>query len=131
MTSGYCVPDNLLVEGLLAAPISRVPPGARNSVIDDLLFVLGAESVPRHLPGLVEGAARASRLRIVPTLNKYVGDMSDHHAFRLASQAWATTVLVLKREQLVRNFHHFSLTAWALWMISLVTGFALALPSMI
>lgn len=44
--------------------------------------------------------------------------------------AWASTVLVLKREQLMKNFHHFSLTVWTLWMISLVTGFVLAIPSM-
>ena len=48
----------------------------------------------------------------------------------LVHAAWATTVLVLKREKLMRNFHHFSLTAWTLWMISLVTGFAIAIPSM-
>lgn len=44
--------------------------------------------------------------------------------------AWATTVLVLGRERLRRNFHHFSLTAWTLWMVSLATGFAIAIPSM-
>jgi uncharacterized repeat protein (TIGR03987 family) len=48
----------------------------------------------------------------------------------LVHAAWATTVLLLKRAQLMRNFHHFSLTAWALWMVSLVTGFAIAIPSM-
>lgn len=44
---------------------------------------------------------------------------------------WATIVLFIGRERFMRNFHHFSLTAWALWMLSLVTGFAIALPSMI
>ena len=48
----------------------------------------------------------------------------------LVHAGWATTVLLLKRAQLMRNFHHFSLTAWTLWMISLVTGFAIAIPSM-
>jgi len=48
----------------------------------------------------------------------------------LVHAAWATTVLLLKRAQLMRNFHHFSLTAWTLWMISLATGFAIAIPSM-
>ena len=47
----------------------------------------------------------------------------------LVHAAWATTVVVLKREGLVRNFHHFSLTVWTLWMVSLVTGFVLAIPS--
>lgn len=48
----------------------------------------------------------------------------------LVHATWATVVLVLKREGLVRNFHHFSLTVWALWMVSLVTGFVLAIPAM-
>jgi uncharacterized repeat protein (TIGR03987 family) len=51
-------------------------------------------------------------------------------AIMLVHAAWATIVLLLKREQLLRNFHHFSLTAWTLWMISLVTGFAIAIPAM-
>ena len=51
-------------------------------------------------------------------------------AIMLVHAAWATTVLLLKREQLLRNFHHFSLTAWTLWMVSLVTGFAIAIPAM-
>ena len=48
----------------------------------------------------------------------------------LVHAAWATTVLLLKRAQLMRNFHHFSLTAWTLWMISLVTGLAIAIPAL-
>lgn len=47
----------------------------------------------------------------------------------LVHATWATVVLLLKRDTLVRNFHHFSLTVWALWMVSLVTGFVLAIPS--
>lgn len=48
----------------------------------------------------------------------------------LVHATWATTVRVLKRERFLRNFHHFSLSVWTLWMISLVTGFALAIPAM-
>ena len=48
----------------------------------------------------------------------------------LVHATWATTVLLIKKDDLVRNFHHFSLTVWALWMVSLVTGFALAIPAM-
>jgi uncharacterized repeat protein (TIGR03987 family) len=51
-------------------------------------------------------------------------------ALMLIHATWATTVLLLKREAFMRNFHHFSLTVWALWMVSLVTGFALAIPAM-
>ncbi|MHC4305944.1 MAG: M28 family metallopeptidase [Planctomycetota bacterium] len=52
----------------------------------ELLFVLGAES---HfgLRSVVERAASAVEgLRVFPTLNSYIGDMSDHHAFRLGGQ---------------------------------------------
>lgn len=48
----------------------------------------------------------------------------------LVHAGWGTTVLLLNRERFLRNFHHFSLTVWALWMISLVTGFVPGIPSM-
>ncbi len=52
----------------------------------DLIFVMGSES-DRSLPSVVEqAAARVTGLRVFPTLNEYVGDMSDHHAFRLGGQ---------------------------------------------
>ena len=50
-------------------------------------------------------------------------------ALMLIHATWATVVLVVQRDTLVRNFHHFSLTVWTLWMVSLVTGFVLAIPS--
>ena len=54
--------------------------------IKELLFVLGAES-HEALPNVVETAAsKAKKLRLFPTLNDYVGDMSDHHAFRLGGE---------------------------------------------
>ncbi len=50
--------------------------------IHELLFVLGSES-HTQLPVIVEQAASAAeQLRILPTLNRYIGDMSDHLAFR-------------------------------------------------
>jgi len=50
----------------------------------EFLFVTGAES-SRELPAALETAAGCVRgLRIVPTLNRYVGDTSDHKAFRSA-----------------------------------------------
>jgi uncharacterized repeat protein (TIGR03987 family) len=49
----------------------------------------------------------------------------------LVHAGWASIVPLLRRERLMRNFHHFSLTAWSLWMISLVTGFIIAIPSMV
>ena len=51
-----------------------------------LVFVLGAES-DAALPGVVEWAAgEAKGLKVFPSLNRYIGDMSDHHAFRLGGQ---------------------------------------------
>lgn len=49
----------------------------------------------------------------------------------LAHSSWATVVLVRKQANLMRQFHTFSLAVWALWMVTLVTGFALALPRVI
>ena len=54
--------------------------------IRQFLFVLGAESHSR-LPGIVEEAASsAENLRVIPTLNRYIGDSSDYMAFRKAGQ---------------------------------------------
>ncbi|MEY4565398.1 MAG: hypothetical protein RLY14_368 [Planctomycetota bacterium] len=49
----------------------------------NLLAVMGCESQP-ILPGIVEAAAATtSDLSVIATLNETIGDMSDHHAFRL------------------------------------------------
>jgi len=62
--------------------------GSEFSHLKDLLFVLGSES-HSALPGVVELASeQASELRVFPTLNAYVGDMSDHHAFRLGGEPY-------------------------------------------
>lgn len=47
----------------------------------DLVFVTGTES-HSELSGVFENAPRPEPLKVVPTLNSYVGDMSDHGAFR-------------------------------------------------
>ena len=49
---------------------------------EHLLAVLGVES-DAMLAGVISTAA-TTPLQIVPTLNRYVGDMSDHAAFRRA-----------------------------------------------
>jgi len=50
----------------------------------EFLFVTGAESSVA-LPAALEAAAlRTPGLRVVPTLNRYVGDTSDHGPFRRA-----------------------------------------------
>ena len=47
----------------------------------DLLFVMGAESHP-VLPTIIASTPDAEGIRVLPTLNEYVGDMSDHGIFR-------------------------------------------------
>jgi len=50
------------------------------------LFILGSES-HSLLPAIVEQASASIRgVRIVPTLNRYIGDSSDYLAFRKAGQ---------------------------------------------
>ncbi len=50
------------------------------------LFVLGAESDP-VLPAIVEAAAAESRgLRVLPTLSRYIGGVSDHDTFERQGQ---------------------------------------------
>jgi Peptidase family M28 len=53
-----------------------VVPGIR-----DLFFMSGAESHP-DLANAVDSVRVSRRLRLIATLNKYVGDVSDHHVFR-------------------------------------------------
>jgi uncharacterized repeat protein (TIGR03987 family) len=44
----------------------------------------------------------------------------------LFHSTWATVALRLKQERVLRNFHRFSVVVWALWMVALVTGFAIS-----
>lgn len=52
------------------------------SGLEDILFVTGMES-HRALEAAINSTTIPAELRIVPTLNSYVGDMSDHHIFRV------------------------------------------------
>ena len=56
--------------------------------IRKLLFVTGAESGPHLSPAVETAAARVGELNVVPTLNSYVGDMSDQRAFRLGGEPY-------------------------------------------
>ena len=47
--------------------------------LEDLVFITGMESDP----GLVYADLSPDRLRVQPVLNRYVGDLSDHHIFRV------------------------------------------------
>ncbi|MHC5026058.1 MAG: M28 family metallopeptidase [Planctomycetota bacterium] len=59
---------------------SRFPP------LRDLLFVLGAESHVAYPAVIERAAAGLERLPVMASLNEYIGDLSDHHAFRIAGQ---------------------------------------------
>ncbi len=48
--------------------------------LEDLMFITGMESDP-GLERVVTGLEQMGDLKIVTTLNEYVGDMSDHHIF--------------------------------------------------
>ena len=52
-------------------------------MVKNFVFMMGAES-HGDLPGLVSYTAIPEELRLVATLNDYVGDMSDHGVFRRA-----------------------------------------------
>ena len=49
--------------------------------LEDLLFVVGLES-NEGLGEVIQSCPVDPGIRIVPTLNRYVGDLSDHHVFR-------------------------------------------------
>ena len=49
--------------------------------LKDLLFMTGAES-HEGLCGIVDQTGLPRGLRLIPTLNRYIGDMSDHAVFR-------------------------------------------------
>lgn len=61
---------------------------AGEEVVDvaDWLFVIGAESHASLPDALQRASARTPGLTVLPTLHRYVGDMSDHHAFRVGGQ---------------------------------------------
>lgn len=50
-------------------------------VLRDMLFITGAESHP-NLQDILQDTTVPMRLRILPTLNRYIDDMSDHGVFR-------------------------------------------------
>jgi len=50
--------------------------------LQDLLFLTGMESDP-GIDSIVKDNCKMDGIRVVPTLNSYIGDLSDHHAFRL------------------------------------------------
>ena len=56
-------------------------------------------------------------------LHAYVGLTAV--ALMLVHSVWATIALGLKKEKVLRGFHRFSIHVWALWMVALISGFAM------
>ena len=55
---------------------------------EDLMFVTGMESDPALQPIVRSEGEKARGIRTLPTLTRYVGDMSDYSAFRLDSRPY-------------------------------------------
>ena len=49
----------------------------------------------------------------------------------LVHAGWATIAITFKQESVLKNFHTFSTHVWGLWMVSLVSGFVLAIPGIL
>ncbi len=67
-----------------ASGLPSQPPGSPGGGALDLkglLAITGSESHP-EMAGILEGCAHPPDLKILPLLNHYVGDMSDHEVFR-------------------------------------------------
>ena len=41
----------------------------------------------------------------------------------LINAVWSTTVLALKDEKAIANFHKFSIVVWTIWLFPYFTGF--------
>ncbi len=75
----------VIIMDLIGHDVEMPMPGTG---LEDLLVILGAES-HGALPEIVErSAAEVPQLRVLASLNDYVGDLSDHHAFRLGGQPY-------------------------------------------
>lgn len=82
--------------GVAVPMIDRLVPQAK-----EIVFVLGAESDPGFPAIVEEAAAEMKGLRIFPTLNRYIGNLSDHHSFEKQGQPF----LFLSCAQ-GRYYHH-------------------------
>lgn len=80
------VPGHLLSHLPLVGKAAALIPGLANTdisipMLSQLLFVTGSES-HEEMAVALESIGQPSGLKIVPTLNRYIGDMSDHGVFR-------------------------------------------------
>ncbi len=58
---------------------------------------------------------------ITPSIHSFTGLAAIILMFVHA--IWATTVLILKNEKAIRNFHHFSVFVWIIWLVPYLNGF--------
>lgn len=78
-----------LVMDLIGHDVELGIPGLEEtSEFADLLCVLGSESHETLPPAVETAAASVPNLSVLPTLNSYIGDMSDHGAFRRDGQPY-------------------------------------------
>lgn len=52
-------------------------------------------------------------------------------ALMLFHALWASIAIWQKKTNTLANFHKFSIAVWGLWMVTLVTGFGIALRGML
>ena len=69
-----------LIQELLGPAGAEIP----QALVKNFLFMTGAESHP-DLARIVTDSGMPDDLTMIATLNKYIGDMSDHGAFRRAN----------------------------------------------
>ena len=81
MGSIRCFEDQLLGPVHAAVIMDLVGHDVPIPGLEDLLFVVGLES-NEGLGEVIQSCPVDPDIRIVPTLNRYVGDLSDHHVFR-------------------------------------------------
>ena len=81
MGSIRCFEDQLLGPVHAAVIMDLVGHDVPIPGLGDLLFVVGLES-NEGLGEVIQSCPVDPEIRIVPTLNRYVGDLSDHHVFR-------------------------------------------------
>ena len=81
MGSIRCFEDQLLGPVHAAVIMDLVGHDVPIPGLEDLLFVVGLES-NEGLGEVIQSCPVDPEIRIVPTLNRYVGDLSDHHVFR-------------------------------------------------
>lgn len=80
------IPGHVLSHVPVIGKAAALIPGLANTdisipMLSQLLFVTGSES-HKEMAAALDSIGQPAGLKIVPTLNRYIGDMSDHGVFR-------------------------------------------------